>query len=399
MTLSARTGQLWMAGALALVAAGFTLAPSARAAEALGGVSGEVTEAGSRTPVQGIEVCAITTNFELLGEEESEYEHAFGCAQTGASGEYEVTGLRPESYYVEFLPTGSLNYIAQLYDGSYELSEATSVAVTTEKTTAGIDAELSPGAEIAGVVTSAATGAPVEKAIVCALRTSAKGQVEASGCGISEAGGAYTVRGLPSGSYKLGFEARGFEVMYYNGKTSEAEAELVQVTAPNLTAGINEALKPGGPSSAPSSALPGSPSAEQRSGAVSGVLGTSSSSAPSSTLSLVGKRITAARGRDALVKLDCTGAESCRAKLTLRVKTEVRIKGRRTSHTVMIGTSAVVSIDQGKKATARIELNSDGRKLLRERGRLEVELEIVTTGHQEQDERIVLIEREAARHD
>jgi hypothetical protein len=376
---------------LVLAAALLALAPSAQA-EALGAISGKVTEAaGSHAPVQGIEVCAITANFELLGEEESEYEHSFGCATTGATGEYEVASLRPEGFYVEFLapPASKLNYIAQLYEGKYELSEATAVPVTAEKTTLNIDAELSPGAEIAGVVTSAATGAPVNEAVACALRTNAKGQVEAPGCAISEAGGAYAIRGLPSGAYKVGFEAGGFEIAYYNGKASEAEAELVQATAPNLTPGIDEALKPGGPPAPP----PGSASAEATSATkLSGGLGGSPSPPPDSTLSLAGKHISVARGVDALVKVDCTGTEDCRAKLTLRVKTTVRVKGKRMLRSVAIGTSAILSILHGKTATARIKLDSAGRKLLRDHGQLKVDLALVTPGRK-QDESVVLVER------
>ncbi len=354
-----------------------------------------MTEAGSHAPLQGIEVCAITTNFELLGEEESEYEHVFGCTKTGAGGEYEVASLSPGGYFVEFVvpPASKLNYIAQLYDGKYELSEATTVSVAAEKTTSGIEAELPPGAEIAGVVTSAATGAPINEAIACVLRTNAKGQAESVSCGFSEASGTYTIRGIPSGGYKLGFAAEGFEVAYYNGKTSEAEAELVQATAPNLTPGIDEALKPGGPPTPP----PGSASAEPTSGTkLSGGLGASSSPSPNSTLSLTGKRIAVARDGDALVKVDCAGTESCRAKLTLRVKLAVRVKGKRMLRTVTIGTSTILSVLHGKTATAQIELDSAGRKLLRDHGRLEVDLALVTPGRK-QDESVVLIERNVRR--
>jgi hypothetical protein len=396
VTLSNRTGQLRTACALASAVAGLVLAQSAQAAEALGGISGKVTEAaGSHAPVQGIEVCAITANFELLGEEESEYEHAFGCSKTGAEGEYEVASLRPEGFYVEFVPPpgSELNYIAQLYDGRYALSEATTVSVAAEKTTPNIDAELSVGAEIAGIVTSAATGAPVDEAVACALRTNAKGQVEVPGCGSSEASGAYTIRGLPSGGYKVGFEAAGFEVAYYNGKTSEAEAELVQATAPNLTPGIDETLKPGGPPTPP----PGSASAESTSGTkLSGGLGGSSSPSPNSTLSLSGKRIVVARDGDALVKVDCAGTEGCRAKLTLRIKMAVRVKGKRMLRTVTIGTSVILSVLHGRTATAYIKLDSAGRKLLRERGRLEVDVELVTPGRK-RDESVVLVERNVRR--
>jgi hypothetical protein len=384
-----------VACALALVVVSLGFSASAQAAEALGGVSGLVTEAGSHTPIQGIEVCAITANFELLGEEESEYEHVFGCTNTGPAGEYTISELRPEGYIVEFLSprTSKLDYMDQLYNGKDELSEATTVPVTAEKTTAGIDAELSLGAEIAGVVTSAATGAPIDAAVVCALRTNAKGQSESVSCAISEASGAYVLRGLPSGGYDLGFLASGFEVAYYDGKTSQAEAELIQATAPDLTPGIDEALKPGGPSNA----SPGAPSSEPTSGTkLSGGLGASSSPPPGSALSLVGKRIGVAHGTDALVKVDCTGGESCRAKLTLRVKLALRVKGKRILRTVTIGTSAILSIAQGKTVLTRIKLDSAARGLLRDHGRLEVDLTLVTPGRK-QDETVVLVERKARR--
>jgi hypothetical protein len=377
-------------GTLALGVLLLALAPSAQAAEALGGISGKVSGAGSLAPLQGIEVCAITTNFELLGEEESEYEHVFGCEKTGAAGEYEVASLRPGSYFVEFFPPplGQLNYIAQLYEGKYELSEATTVSVAAEKTTADIDAELSPGAEIAGVVTSGATGAPVNEALVCALRTNAKGQTESVSCAISEASGAYTVRGLQSGGYKIGFAATGFEVAYYSGKTSEAEADLIQATAPNLTPGIDEALKPGGPPTPPPGSAPSEPTSGSK---LSGGFG-ASSPPPDAMLAIAGKRITVARGADALVKVECAGTESCRGKLTLRVKIAVRVKGKRMLRTVAIGTSTILSIRHGKTVTAQIELDSTGRKLLRDHGQLEVDLTLVTPGH-EQDERVVLVGR------
>ncbi len=366
-------------------------AAGAVAVEATGAIEGKVTEASSHMPLPGIEVCAITTNFELLGEEESEYEHAFGCAKTGPAGEYKVSELRPESYFVEFFaPGGKLNFVAQLYDGKLELSEASHVSVVAEKTTPDIDAELSPGGEIAGRVTDAATGAPVGEAVACALRANAKGSVEAVSCAVSEANGEYTIRGLPSGAYKLGFIAAGFGTQYYNGKSSEAEAESVSVVAPELTQGIDAALEPGGP---PVPA-PGSTSPEATpTSKLPGALTTPSSSSSDATLSLAGTRVAVARNGDALVKVDCAGAVTCRAKLTLKTKRMVTVKGRRTLRTVTIGTSVILSIAAGEKATAQIKLDSAGRGLLSaDHGRLDVELALVTPGRR-QDHSVVLVER------
>ncbi len=373
---------------MVVVALGVT--PSAHAAEAFGGIAGKVTDASSHAPVQGIEVCAITTNFELLGEEESEYEHVFGCAETGPSGEYEVSSLRPESYFVEFVspPTSKLNYIAQLYDDKFELSEASHVQVVAEKTPPRTDAELSPGAEIAGMVSDAATGAPIGNGEVCALRASAKGSLEEVSCATTEASGEYTIRGVPTGSYKLGFFAPGFEVGYYNGKTSEAEAELVSVIAPELTQGVDDALKPGGPPTPAPGAAPSEPAPSPK--LPGGLVASSSSPSSDATLSLASESVGVARNGDALVKVDCTGTASCRAKLTLKAKMAVQVKGKRTLRTVTIGTRAFLSVLAGKTATAQIKLNATGRKLLSDHGHLKAELALVTPGREQHDSVVLL---------
>lgn len=84
----------------ALVIVGLLLGPVARvrAAEAYGSISGQVTEASSHVPAQGVEVCAFSTNIELFEEEPGESAHHEGCAKTDASGEYTISGLDPESY-------------------------------------------------------------------------------------------------------------------------------------------------------------------------------------------------------------------------------------------------------------------------------------------------------------
>jgi hypothetical protein len=112
------------------------------------------------------------------------------------------------------------------------------------------------------------------------------------------------------------------------------------------------------------------------------------------TLSFAGRRIPVARDGYALVKVDCAGAASCLAKLTLKVKRTVRIKGKRKLRTVTIGT-AIISITAGKKVTAKIKLDATGRGLLNAaRGRLSVELALVTHEH-DQDERVVLVKQKA----
>jgi Carboxypeptidase regulatory-like domain len=380
---------LCLLGALSLAL--LLLGPAASAhAETWGAISGEVKDASSHDPLQGIGVCAISTNFELLSEEEEE--HSIGCATTAAGGEYTISELRPESYFVEFFAPleGKLNYMTQFYDDELLPSEAAHVSVTAGGTTLGIDAELSPGAEIAGSMTDAETGAPIGGA-ACALRTNVQGALEAVSCALSETNGEYTIRGLPSGGYKLWFIAKGFEAQYYNDKSSVAAAELVPVIAPELTQGIDIALKPGSPTSSPGS----TPAQATPTSKLPGGLTTPSSAAPDAALSLTGRRIAVVRDGYALVKLGCAGTASCRVKLTLKVTMTVKVKGRRTRRTVTIGKSAVLSLAPGKKETEKIELDATGRGLLSAgHGHLEVDLALATPGRK-QDDSAVLIEQRA----
>lgn len=381
-----RRPRLLGALSLCLLLVALVLAPSAYA-EGYGGIEGKVTDASSHDPIQGIEVCAITSDYELLGEQESELEHAEGCDKTGAAGEYKISGLSPGSYYVGFfaLPETGLDYVGELYNGASELSAATQVPVTAEKTTPSIQAELSLGAEISGKVTDAETGAPIDKAVACALRTSGKIALEPVSCAESGASGEYTLRGLPSGSYVVGFGATGFKTGYYNGKSTPTEAEPITVVAPGLTTGIGDALTPGAPLvTGLGSSIPGVTTPDSK-------LPGSGSTTADAILSLIGRRLKVADG-DALVKVGCVGSTNCTAKLTLRGTRTVTIKGRRVKRTVAIGTSPVLTVDAGKTKTVSIKLDSAARVSLRGRRELRVELMLASLGHK-QDESVLLVER------
>jgi hypothetical protein len=61
------------------------------------------------------------------------------------------------------------------------------------------------------------------------------------------------------------------------------------------------------------------------------------------------------------------------------------------------GSDVPVAVLQGRTAIAQIKLDSAGRKLLRDHGRLKVELALVSPGIR-QDESVVLVERKASRN-
>jgi hypothetical protein len=93
------------------------------------------------------------------------------------------------------------------------------------------------------------------------------------------------------------------------------------------------------------------------------------------SVSLAGTRIATTGGGEAAVKLRCTGAGTCRGKLTLTVKVRGK-NGKRRSKTAAIGT-ATFSISAGKTTTVKLTLNATGRALLSaDHGRLSANLTI-----------------------
>ena len=77
-------------------------------------------------------------------------------------------------------------------------------------------------------------------------------QGHAIACKVTAAnvGGNYTITGLPSGSYKVSFfadqEGLNYLTQYFSGKASYKEANLVSVTVPSATGGVNAELHAGG---------------------------------------------------------------------------------------------------------------------------------------------------------
>ena len=95
-------------------------------------------------------------------------------------------------------------------------------------------------------------------------------------------------------------------------------------------------------------------------------------------ISLARTSITVQSDSMTLVKLNCTGSESCAGKLILSVKTTSKTKDKKKiSGTITIGT-AMFSIAAGKTATVKLKLDAVGRDLLdMDHGRLTARLEIL----------------------
>ena len=229
-----------IASALAIVASAVLFVPvAASAAPLTGSIAGTVTAASGGAPLKGIEVCA----YESASEEFEE-----NCTVTSASGEYLISGLAPAEYKVEFWPhREGLNYVTQYFSNKSTFAAADPVTVTAGTPHTGVDAQLQKGGSIAGTLTDAATHAPLAGVFVCSLEPVAEEFL----CALTGASGQYTIVGLPNGSsYRVEFGPEFEEetapgtyiTQYYSAKPTFATANLVAVTAPAITAGIDAAL-------------------------------------------------------------------------------------------------------------------------------------------------------------
>ena len=202
------------------------------ALEGGGAISGTVTGAASKAPVESVEVCALTTGGGYTGH----------CGYTNSSGEYTIEAIPAGEYKVEFAPYYYAgNFVTQYYHGKASLSEAEAVSVASGSTTSAINAELQEAGKITGTVTNASTKAPIEDIEVCASGPTSQ-------CVYTGASGEYAITRLLTGSYTVTFYTYGKDYIqqYYNGKASSGEANPVSVTLGSTTSGIDAALKEGG---------------------------------------------------------------------------------------------------------------------------------------------------------
>lgn len=167
---------------------------------------------------------------------------------TAGAGSYTISRLPTGTFDVRFragmlgeFGAGSVgNYVTTFFQQAFAQAQATGVQVTAGGVTSAIDAQMPTGGVITGKVTDRSTGAALEGVRVCA----ALGGFGA-GCTETNSAGEYTLAGLETGGYTLGFEAKfdprenvALSESYDNGAT-------VPVEAGNVTSGIDVELATG----------------------------------------------------------------------------------------------------------------------------------------------------------
>jgi hypothetical protein len=198
-----------------------------------GSIGGTVTDESTGLPISGIWACAI--DHEGIPAR---------CSESGPTGAYQLNGLRSGEYSVEYEGGNNVNYLSEFYEDSETWAGAKKVTVTAPALTAGIDAELSPGAQILGRVTDVATGAPLPDIMVCAMEAP-PGEYE--GCDHTDSNGEYAIRSLPAGTYLVAFEKEylpfGMQVgQWWDGATSAADATPITIEPPETRSGVDGRL-------------------------------------------------------------------------------------------------------------------------------------------------------------
>jgi len=231
-------------------------------ASATGQITGTVTNAVTNVPISHIVACVR----EAGGSRKEE------CGESRESGEYEITGVPPGQYKALFYPVGLAyydyyavgqyvsqydvsQYLSQYYPGVPVWSEqAQPVSVVGGAVTSGINARMHEGGWVAGTVTAAGSGAPLEGVEVCARNESGPWLV--SSCTDTKAHGEYGYFfALEPGPYKIEFrtsKTMGYQQQYYNDVPLLSEAQPVIIEAGKTIGGISAALQPASAAAWPS---------------------------------------------------------------------------------------------------------------------------------------------------
>jgi hypothetical protein len=171
-------------------------------------------------------------------------------------GAYGLAHLAPgQKYVVEFYDCSyPKRYLTQFDGGASTPEAATVLTPTVGSPVTGIDAHLSLGGKIAGLVT--ANGSPIVSDDVC---ISASRIYDASkpdehpyddyGYATSGEGGSYSIAGLSPGNYEIHFEdcggsSRNDVSQYYNGASRSDAATPVETTLGGEHGGIDAELAP-----------------------------------------------------------------------------------------------------------------------------------------------------------
>ncbi len=215
------------------LALGQTVAAVNASLQALGSITGTITDSSTGQPIAG--VCVTVSPASDIG-------NAISTACSDATGAYHAIGIPTGTYLVAFAdPAG--NYSEQWFDAKADALSADPVEVITGSTTSNVDAAMSPAGKISGVVTDS-SGQPIQG--VCVYAYEATTFNEANG-NCTDSTGTYVIGGLTPGSYDVEFAPYGSPYIgqWYDNSATSSTATAIAVTA-GATQHANASLVTGG---------------------------------------------------------------------------------------------------------------------------------------------------------
>jgi len=186
-----------------------------------GSLAGKVTDSQTGLPLQSAWVWLTSPTGDTIAS-----------GSVDLSGSYRINNVPPGSYTVLFQRSGYLNH-----DSSVTVSAAT---------TSTLDASLSLGGSISGVIADRSSGVGIADATISAFDRVTGALV---GGVTTRSDGSYSITGLPSGAYRLQLTPladSGFIGGMLDGHGVSTCPETVSVTAPDTTAGVGALLDAGG---------------------------------------------------------------------------------------------------------------------------------------------------------
>jgi len=195
-----------------------------------GSISGTVTAGDTGLPLQNVWATACPS---VGGSCRS--------ANTDLNGDYQIIGLPPGSYRLQFSNVG--DYASQYYPGTSDYNSAANISITSGNDTGGIDVALPTAGKIAGTVTADDTGLPLQNIWVNACL--AFGGM--CGGATTDVDGNYLISGLNEGAYYVETVNAGeYLGEKYNDTYDYAQRMAVPVTYGDVASNIDFGLARGG---------------------------------------------------------------------------------------------------------------------------------------------------------
>jgi hypothetical protein len=198
-----------------------------------GSISGFVTDESTSQPISGLDFNLYDANWNYVS-----------INAVSNTGNYTFYNVSDGSYYVKANPKWDLHYRAEYWNDSFTRSGAVLITVSGNEDVTGIDFQLTAGYYIGGKILDS-NGGGIEGIDLNVYDSNwDKMDVDAD----SDDAGRYFIGGLPDGQYYVmanAIYAQPYVDQYWDHSNGPVNADIVTVTAPDDTFGIDFDLADG----------------------------------------------------------------------------------------------------------------------------------------------------------